>query len=1142
MQMVVEKRHVLTVDGEARIILVPWVDGYRKTVMSSFVVETLRARDDVYVAFYYFEFTNPSTLSEEALLRSLVLQLACVSPAVMRAFHQKHSNGSLQPQLANLQNTLNELIAASKKPVFIVIDALDELPVTQRKYLLQSLVTFSGPNSASRAHIMVTSREEVDIRRMFKDNVDFELAVQGDLVRQDIAAFVDRELEAKRWTNWPRDAIELARRLLNERADGQRLFRMVACQVDILQQVRTYEQLQQSLHSLPKTLSETYDYILEKIPEHLRHQAHRLFTILSFAYHSVWIDELSALLAVEFGDEEDPTQLPTFREKNQFVDPLDIVDLGASLVSRDDDEGEVSLAHASVKEHFLAPTEVWFSLDEDFAHSVIARSCIALLVHYHSLQQGDLYDCPFSYSKYNWSDHIFPNGPPQLLRQQEHLYTSFPWPFILYEVNDYDILEGKSVETSSSLASAAFFGLEDLVRTLLNGRVWGEGGMADALMATMKSRRAKPIRMQCFQTLLAFGANVNTLTTTGTPIYYAAETGDLEFVQALVGMKANLNASGGLYGSAFQAGVLSGKLDVVRFLVENGADVNARGGLYKSALEAGASRGSLEIVHFLIENGAYASAGSGLYDLALLAGAGHGNLAVVQFLVEMGADVNARSEQDGTVLQAACNALYTASVETVRFLVEMGADVNASSGGFHGSALQVASGSYRASLDIVRFLVEQGANVNQSGGKGGSPLYAGASHGRLDIVRFLVENGADIYARGGIHGSALQAASCAYPGGSLDVVYFLVGKGADVNIGGGRYGSALQAGASQGNLEIVRFLVEHGADVNAGGGYHGSALQAASSAYRGNLGVVQFLVGKGAHVNAGGGHYGSALQAAASRGKLEIVHFLADNGADVHARGGKYGSVLQAASRARDGSLDLVHFLVRKGVDVNASGGKYGSALQAAASRGKIEIVRFLVENGADVDARGGKFGCALQAACCVYRAGLDTVHFLVDHGADVPARRVMYGSAFQEHSSAYHESLETVHFLAREGADVNACGGRYGSALQAGAFSGNLAIVRFLVEMGAIVNMSGGKYGSAIQAGAYRGKLAVVRFLVDNGAFVNAMGGEHKTPLDAAQTPYYGTMSTEKYDIVRFLKSCGSKTWEEMTDLSNDMWSDMEA
>ncbi|KAH8817591.1 ankyrin repeat-containing domain protein [Flagelloscypha sp. PMI_526] len=1065
--------------------------GTGKTVMSSFVVETLLARDDVYVAYYYFEFTSPSTLSEEALLRSLVCQLSAASPAVLRNFYQKHNKGGLQPQLSTLQATLNELVAASKKPVFIVIDALDELPVTQRKYLLQSLVTFSASKSASGIHVMVTSREEVDIHRAFEEKVDFELGVQGDLVRQDIAAFVDRELEAAKWRLWPRDTIQLARRLLNERADGQ--FRMVACQVDILHQVKTYERLEEALRSLPKTLSATYDYILGKIPEDLRHQAHRLFTILSFDSSPIWIHDLSAQLAVDFGNEDDPTQLPTLREEALFVDPLDIVDLGASLVSRVDHPGGTSLqlAHASVKEHFLVPYNAWFSLSEDHAHSVIARCCLALFIKFGVLEQKSKFTDSVSYSISSWSRHVLPNGPLQLLRQQHYLYTFFPWQHIRIEYDD------EQLEVSSSLASAAFLGLVDLVKTFLDTRRWAEGDMTNALAAAAASEREKAIKMQCFHTLLESGVNVNAFTNAGSPLYHASKVGDLELVQKLIEMEADVNASGERCGSVLQAGATSGELKVVRFLIDNGADVDGGEGEYGSVLQAGVLSGNIEMVQLLVGEGADVNEGGGSYGSPLHAGAAIESLEIVRFLVEQGADVNADEGDEGSPLQAGAS---TGNLEIIRFLVENKADVNADEG-YYGSALQ--AGAHSGNLEVVRFLVENRADVNAGGGKYGSALQAASfCYNGLAVVRFLVENGADVNAGGGYYGSALKAGA---HWGKLEVVHFLVENKADVNAGGGTYGSALQA-ASYGysNMAVVRFLIARGADINANGGHYGSALQAASCAHSGSLAVVRLLVAKGADVNAGGGHYGSALQAGASAGQFEIVCFLVENKADVNAGGGEYGSALQAG--AFSGRLDIVRFLVENGADVNAEGGYYGSALQAGAHSGTLEVVRFLVENGAQVNAGGGYFGSALQAASCARTEGLAVVRFLVDKGAD-----------------------------------VNACGGYFGSAIQAGADSGELEIVCFLVECGANVNASGGNYGSALQAGAYSGKVEIVHFLVEKGAYMNAIGGEHKTALDAAQSQCFGIL-TERHEIVQFLKSCGAKTWEEMTDLSNDVWEDMEA
>ncbi|KAH8817564.1 ankyrin repeat-containing domain protein [Flagelloscypha sp. PMI_526] len=921
--------------------------GTGKTVMSSFVIETLLARGDIYVAYYYFEFTNPTTLSEEALLRSLVCQLAGASPAVTRTLHRSHNNGSLQPQLSTLQGALNELVFASKKPVFIIIDALDELPVPQRKYLLQFLVMLSASTAASKTHIMVTSREEVDIHRALEGKVDFELAVQGDLVRQDIAAFVDRELDAKKWTFWSRDAIELARRLLNERADGQ--FRMVACQIEVLQQVKTYGQLRQVLNSLPKSLGETYDFILEKIPEHLRDLAHRLFAILSFASESISTYELTALLAVELGDGYDSSQLPKFQEINRMVDPLDVVDLGTSLVSRVDyyDGTYLQFAHASVKEHLLSPCASWFFLCEDLAQSMIARSCLTLLAHFQILHKMSPFKFLCRYSARNWCNHVLPNGPPQLLRQQQQIYLSFPWT----NMTSYD--QDMYRERTCTLVSAASGGLCDIVETLLNARSWATADLDQALIAAASSQRAEYISIQCCHALINSGADVNVFTEdkfsfamfgnrNTPPLQAASKAENLEIVRFLIDKGADVNARGVEYGTALHAAVLRGNLDIAHLLIGKGADVNARGSItYGTALHAIASTNdlemtsSLEMARFLIEKGADVDETGGIYVTALQTAASMRNWKFVSFLIEKGADVNVRQGMHGTVLHIAA---FQGNLEIIKFLIEKGADVSAV-GGTYGTVLQTAVS--KGNWEIKRE---------------STALQTAASKGNWDIVRFLIEEGADVNAVAELYETALQIAIFE---GNLEMSSFLVEKGADVNAVAGILELPLHIAARKWDLEIIQFLVENGADVNRVNRWSETALFGAAS--KGKLEVVSFLIDNGADVDARGELYGSALQIAASHGNWEIACLLIEEGADVNAADGECGTALQAA--AGQGDLEIVSFLIEKGADVNTISRGCGAALQTGVRRGSLEVVRFLVENGANVNAVGGRYKTALDAA-----------------------------------------------------------------------------------------------------------------------------------------------------------------------------------
>lgn len=66
----------------------------------------------------------------------------------------------------------------------------------------------------------------------------------------------------------------------------------------------------------------------------------------------------------------------------------------------------------------------------------------------------------------------------------------------------------------------------------------------------------------------------------------------------------DVNAAGGLFGSALQAAAHSRQEDSIRLLLEKGAEINARGGRYGSALNAAVFRGFWEIVEVLLDRGA----------------------------------------------------------------------------------------------------------------------------------------------------------------------------------------------------------------------------------------------------------------------------------------------------------------------------------------------------------------------------------------------------------------------------------------------------------------------------------------------------------------------------------------------------------
>lgn len=96
-------------------------------------------------------------------------------------------------------DTIKNLIAVSKQDIFIVVDALDEFPLSQRPEFLDLLDQLrNGGNS--KTHTLVTSRPEPDIysklSRIKNDSIVIE-----HLVKCDIRLFVRAAIKKIRVCN-----------------------------------------------------------------------------------------------------------------------------------------------------------------------------------------------------------------------------------------------------------------------------------------------------------------------------------------------------------------------------------------------------------------------------------------------------------------------------------------------------------------------------------------------------------------------------------------------------------------------------------------------------------------------------------------------------------------------------------------------------------------------------------------------------------------------------------------------------------------------------------------------------------------------------------------------------------------------------
>jgi hypothetical protein len=104
---------------------------------------------------------------------------------------------------------------------------------------------------------------------------------------------------------------------------------LVWCQIDALKKCRTLSILKKRLTELPQTLDETYDRILEGIPEEDQDLAISVLQWLVFAKLPLDIHEVAEAIAI---DKAGP-----FNAENRLLDPYSILEICSCLVILDEE-------------------------------------------------------------------------------------------------------------------------------------------------------------------------------------------------------------------------------------------------------------------------------------------------------------------------------------------------------------------------------------------------------------------------------------------------------------------------------------------------------------------------------------------------------------------------------------------------------------------------------------------------------------------------------------------------------------------------------------------------------------------------------------------------------------------------------------
>jgi len=182
------------------------------------------------VFFFYCDFREEQKKDIRGLLSSWLLQLSRqshLSCDILSNMYTEHGNGSRQPSDGALVKCLKDMLKVpGQPPVYLVIDALDECPITTSLssprdrvlMLVAELVDSQVPN----LRICVTSRPETDIKTVL-DPLTFRSTSLHDETGQmeDINNFITSVVNTDRMMRkWKTSDKQLVIEVLTNKADG----------------------------------------------------------------------------------------------------------------------------------------------------------------------------------------------------------------------------------------------------------------------------------------------------------------------------------------------------------------------------------------------------------------------------------------------------------------------------------------------------------------------------------------------------------------------------------------------------------------------------------------------------------------------------------------------------------------------------------------------------------------------------------------------------------------------------------------------------------------------------------------------------------------------------------------------------------
>ncbi|QYS95164.1 Protein SSH4 [Trichoderma simmonsii] len=550
-----------------------------------------------------------------------------------------------------------------------------------------------------------------------------------------------------------------------------------------------------------------------------------------------------------------------------------------------------------------------------------------------------------------------------------------------------------------------------------------------------------------------------------TPLHMASASGNLETVEELLNLKANVKYVTDTNETPLQLAAAAGHRLTTRKLIRELHDTpKLRDEQGRIAFSLAAEHGHTAVAEELILAGVRLE--SPLHDGRLVA-----KCEILRILLRH-EQWRCEEPAKGSLHTPLHLAVISNSLESVKLLLSASVDLNARDSDKKTPLFLAAEKGYG---DIADTLILAGAELNADDKEGRTPLYVASFFGHLSIVQVLLGSKdpirqVDVEKRASRGWTPLHAAH-----DNSQITKLLLRANATVDCRTQNTKSTPLSMAVIKYYSVAAILLQHKADPNVTDTDGETSVHRAVLCKKA-LRMVKLLASYGAKLDVQRKDKSTPLHLAANNGDLPLVDYLLKEGAVAENVSEMFGTALTAA--AEGGNIAVAKRILTEGIDVNATGGAYHTALQAAAHNGRAAMVDLLLEKQANVNLRHGSNRTALEAAIeqGYWRIALN----LLDHRAEFNATETEGTSPLQ---MAIRSSLGLiVQRLINDGADVNCDGSIEESPLCLAVVSEDESMFKMILEAKPNLRTKFKDGSSPLSCAVKRNKSSMVQALLDAG------------------------------------------------------------